>query len=314
MSVYTWLDQDEVQALAAPLGLPPVVRLQAIAEGIENSTYRLELSDGSRWYLSVLEQTPIGAMAFLLNLLRRLAAAGLPVAAPPPGRGAEQPPLLDGKPVLLLPGLPGASPDPMTLGQASACGAAVARMHLSAAAVDAERPDPTPVAALRHNARTLGLPGPDLDLVERLAGAASEWLASGALPSGPIHGDLFSDNLLFEGDRLTGILDWAQAHRGLWLYDLAVLVNACENAATATEVLHGYARVRPFCAAEARHWDQVRALAGAVLWVARMGRLTGTRDPVQRQRLLREKPAAPYADLCRALATGAGDVVLPLRL
>lgn len=313
MSVYTWLDQDQAQTLVAPLGLPPVVRLQAITEGIENSTYRLELADGSRWYLSVLERTPVGAMAFLIGLLVRLADAGLPVAAPPT-RCTENLPLLDGKPVLLLRGLAGTSPDPMTPPQASALGAAVARAHLSAATLDADRPDATPVAALGHEARTLGLPESDLDLVERLAGAANEWLASDSWPSGPIHGDLFFDNLLFEGDRLTGILDWAQAHRGLWLYDLAVLVNACKHTATATEVLHGYARVRPFRAAEVRHWDQVRALAAAVLWVARLGRLAEARDPAQRQRLSREKPAAPYANLCRALAVGADGVVLPLRL
>ena len=48
----------------------------------------------------------------------------------------------------------------------------------------------------------------------------------GKLPKGVIHGDLFPDNLLFRGERLTAVLDFEAACRGKFIFDLATAVNA----------------------------------------------------------------------------------------
>ncbi len=46
------------------------------------------------------------------------------------------------------------------------------------------------------------------------------------LPKGIIHGDLFSDNVKFKSNRLTGVMDFEAACRGKLIYDLATAVNA----------------------------------------------------------------------------------------
>jgi homoserine kinase type II len=46
------------------------------------------------------------------------------------------------------------------------------------------------------------------------------------LPKGIIHGDLFSDNVKFKSNRLTGVIDFEAACRGKLVYDLATAVNA----------------------------------------------------------------------------------------
>jgi homoserine kinase type II len=46
------------------------------------------------------------------------------------------------------------------------------------------------------------------------------------LPKGIIHGDLFSDNIKFKSNRLTGVIDFEAACRGKLIYDLATAVNA----------------------------------------------------------------------------------------
>ena len=46
------------------------------------------------------------------------------------------------------------------------------------------------------------------------------------LPKGIIHGDLFSDNVKFKSNRLTGVVDFEAACRGKLIYDLATAVNA----------------------------------------------------------------------------------------
>lgn len=50
------------------------------------------------------------------------------------------------------------------------------------------------------------------------------------LPSGLIHADLFPENILFERDKLTGIVDFEAAGCGPFLFDIAVCLHACCHA------------------------------------------------------------------------------------
>jgi homoserine kinase type II len=80
----------------------------------------------------------------------------------------------------------------------------------------------------------------------------------GKLPKGVIHGDLFCDNVLFRGDRLTAVLDFEAACRGKFIFDIATAVNAlCFVAGGYSldrfrSVLQGYESVRTLSLAE---WD-----------------------------------------------------------
>ena len=80
----------------------------------------------------------------------------------------------------------------------------------------------------------------------------------GKLPKGVIHGDLFPDNLLFRGERLTAVLDFEAACRGKFIFDIATAVNALcfVNGEYSLDrfrcVLAGYESVRTLSLAE---WD-----------------------------------------------------------
>jgi homoserine kinase type II len=80
----------------------------------------------------------------------------------------------------------------------------------------------------------------------------------GKLPKGIIHGDLFADNLLFRGEKLTAVLDFEAACRGKFIFDLATAVNALcfvDGAYSLDRfryVLQGYESVRTLSLAE---WD-----------------------------------------------------------
>jgi homoserine kinase type II len=48
-----------------------------------------------------------------------------------------------------------------------------------------------------------------------------------ALPSGVIHGDWFPDNVLFQGEHITGIIDFYFSCNDSYTFDLAVCLNTC---------------------------------------------------------------------------------------
>lgn len=78
------------------------------------------------------------------------------------------------------------------------------------------------------------------------------------LPKGVIHGDLFADNLLFRGERLTAVLDFEAACRGKFIFDIATAVNALcfvdghYSIDRFRDVLQGYESIRTLSLAE---WD-----------------------------------------------------------
>jgi homoserine kinase type II len=77
------------------------------------------------------------------------------------------------------------------------------------------------------------------------------------LPRGPIHADLFPDNALFLGDRLTGLIDFYFACTDFLAYDLAICLNAWCFAtprefdfARGAAMIAAYETIRPLTDAE----------------------------------------------------------------
>lgn len=123
-------------------------------------------------------------------------------------------------------------------------------------------------------------PDADVLLLDALHGNATETLRraeANRLPKGVIHGDLFRDNVLFEGDRLTGLLDFHHAAVGYLIYDLAVAANDwCSlpdgrlKASQANVLLAAYHRLRPLTDTELAAFPDFMAYAALAFWLSRL--------------------------------------------
>jgi homoserine kinase type II len=99
-----------------------------------------------------------------------------------------------------------------------------------------------------------------------------------SLQQGPIHADLFRNNVMFVGKKLAGFFDFYFAGIDTWLFDVAVTINDwCINLGTGTldsprvrAMLAAYHRVRPFTGTEQQAWPAMLRAAALRFWISRL--------------------------------------------
>lgn len=231
MAVYTALGAETLAALIACYDVGSLVSAKGIAEGVSNSNWLIETDGGTgapaRYILTMYERRiDVAELPFFLGLLDHLAARGCAVPATIHDREGARWREVDGKAVALIEFLPGVSPSAPTPGQARAVGQALAKVHLAGLDYPLQRDDPLDPAAnadtlARCGRQRLGEIAPELRGAAELATqVAGRWPAG--LPRSIIHSDLFPDNVLMLGERVTGLIDFYFACNGMMAYDLAV--------------------------------------------------------------------------------------------
>ena len=257
MAVYTHLAAEDLAALIAAYDVGGLVSAKGIAEGVSNSNWLVETA-GGRFILTMYERRiDTGDLPFFLGLLDHLSERDCPVPRTIHDRDGAAYRELGGKAVALIEFLPGVSVDRPTAAQARAVGAALAQTHLASADFIASRANALDIA---HSASALAACGetalaaidPALSeaarVAERLAG---RWPDD--LPRAVCHTDLFPDNVLMLGDRVTGMIDFYFACTEAMAYDLAVthaawafdLAGARYSPAVGAALVEGYESVRP---------------------------------------------------------------------
>ena len=230
MAVYTHLAAEDLAALIAAYDVGQVVSAKGIAEGVSNSNWMIETSGGDaagRFILTMYERRiDTSELPFFLGLLDHLSARGCAVPRTIHDREGAAYRELDGKAVALIEFLPGVSIDRPSPIQARAVGAALADMHLASLDFPGRRANALNIAHTADALRECGsealakiddaLPQ-TIEIGERLR---AEWPA--ALPQAICHTDLFPDNVLMLGDRVSGMIDFYFACTEAMAYDLAV--------------------------------------------------------------------------------------------
>ena len=313
MAVFTPVSPPEASALLRQLGLGALQSLRGIEGGIENTNY-FASCDAGEYVLTLFERLTAEQLPFYLYLMKHLASAGIPV--PDPQADAEGNILhsLCGKPAAVVNRLRGRSQLAPTAVHCAAVGAMLARMHLAGRSFEREQPNLRALPWWNSTAQVV---------LPHLSAAQAELLQSelawqnqlalsavyAALPRGPVHADLFRDNVMFDGEVLTGFFDFYFAGVDSWLFDMAVALNdwcidlptGAHNTERANAFLRGYQTVRLLSAAELSLLPDM-ARAGALrFWISRLwdyhlprdaARLT-PHDPTHFERVLRQRVATP---------------------
>jgi homoserine kinase type II len=273
MAVFTAVTLDDVAQWIKQFPLGKAEALKGIASGIENSNFFLTTERGE-YVLTIFENLSFEQLPFYLELMRHLAERGVLVPAPVANDQGQLVTALHGKPAAIVSKLEGSSQMAPLPAHCAAVGAMLAKMHLAAQDFPLQQPN------LRGldwwNATTPAvLPFLDNDNAHLLRAEMHFQDAYAAcdhykrLARGPVHADLFRNNVMFVGERLTGFFDFYFAGCDTWLFDVAVTVNdwcidldtGVLDPARVRAMLDAYHAVRPFSADDARRRAALLALA-----------------------------------------------------
>jgi len=317
MAVFTEVSASKAQELLSQLQLGDLLDLQGIQGGIENTNYFLTSSVGA-YVLTLFERLTHQQLPFYLHLMKHLAHHGIPVPDPVADSDGDILLTVEGKPAAVVNRLMGRSELAPTPQHCQAVGDMLARMHLAGKDYNRHQPnlrgltwwnETVPVVLPFLNASQSSLIQNELAFQNHVANSS----AYAALPCGPVHADLFRDNVMFEGTgdtlQLTGFFDFYFAGVDTWLFDLAICLNdwcidldtGSLDAEKTTALLAAYQVVRPLIAAE-RHLLNPMLRAGALrFWTSRLwdfhlpreASMLTPHDPTHFERVLRQRLAHP---------------------
>ena len=313
MAVYTEVSLDTAQTLFTEMGLGAVSDLTGCKGGIENTNYFVDAESG-RFVLTLFERLTHAQLPFYLYLMKHLAQRGIPVPDPQADRNGDILLTVQGKPACVVNCLRGSSELAPSAQHCATVGAMLARMHVAGRDFSRQQPN---LRALPWWNETVPVVKPFLSdsqqqLIQSELAYQNHIAASSAyaaLPRGPVHADLFRDNVMFEGAELTGFFDFYFAGVDSFAFDIAVCLNdwcidlASGQADTAREAafLKAYIAERPLEAAE-RALLPAMLRAGALrFWTSRLwdfylpreASLLKAHDPTHFERVLRARIAQP---------------------
>lgn len=238
MAVYTQLTNEQIaELLASMYDVGPLDFAVGITQGVENTNYLVAThgADGSeiKYILTLYEKRVNAAdLPFFLGLMQHVAARGVAVPAPILRRDGALYGSFMGKQAALISFLHGQCRTVISEAHAAAVGEALGLLHLAGADFVQQRRNNLSFSGWQEIYRKISGRLDDIESgLEKLVQHELEFLAAnlpaeGSLPSGVIHADLFPDNVFFEGDTISGLIDFYFACNDALAYDVAIALNA----------------------------------------------------------------------------------------
>jgi homoserine kinase type II len=307
VSVFTSITAEQAASWLKPYSLGTLLSCEGISAGVQNSNFFLSTTHGV-YVLTIFEQLTHNELPFYVNLMAHLARHGIPCPTPLADGDGDYLGELGGKPAIVVSRLPGNSLDKPNAAHCAAVGRMLAELHIAAQPYPAQQKHQRDAAWCRATAVQIeAFLNPDELVLLRKELRYQARYRPHDLPRGIIHADLFRDNVLFDGDQLSGLLDFYFAGVDDWLFDIAVTVNdwcslddGALDAEKSRALLGAYHAKRPLSASERIAWPTMLRAAALRFWLSRLadfhrprtGNLVSRRDPTQYRTILEARIAA----------------------
>ncbi len=258
MAVYTKLNKIEIEEIISLYKLKNLESFAPIEEGIENTNYVI-IANKKKYVLTIFEKrVKEQDLPFFCELISLLNKSGF--KCPLPLLNLENSPIstFKRKKLAILTFISGKSKENLSNENCEDIGKEAAKLHLLTSNFKIQRKNALSIESWRNMFENIkdkcikihkDLP----NLIEaNLKDIEKNWPSN--LPSGIIHADLFKDNIIFENNKVSGIIDFTFSCNDFYALEIAICFNALcfdgvksnlsFNVTKAKKFIDGYSSIR----------------------------------------------------------------------
>lgn len=315
MAVYTHIDTPQLRSALLPFGIGEVRAYTGIAEGVENTNYKIETDDGAFILTLIEKRTNPDDLPFFTAFMRHLREQNIPCPAALTNDAGNAVFSLAGKSAVLTTFLEGAWPRDISSAHCREMGKTLASMHLAAKDFSLKRANTMALPAWKSLVHACRARASEVeDALFPFLDAELDYLEGNRpkfLPRSAVHADLFPDNVFFKDGRISGVIDFYFSCRETLAYDAMLTFNAwCfdknkgMDIARAHAFFEGYQTHRAFSAAEIKSLPYFGRAAAMRIVATRLydwlnpaqGAVVTPKDPMEHVRILRFHQTAAAKD------------------
>ncbi|MBU6468730.1 MAG: homoserine kinase [Betaproteobacteria bacterium] len=277
MAVFTPVSEQALSAWLTNYHLGELIHFEGISSGIENTNYFVTTTKG-QYVLTLFEKLSPADVEYYLNFMAYVSSRELPCPTPQMRIDGQLQGLLYDKPATIVTRLSGKSILQPTLTQCTAMGTTLAKLHIVGQSYPTIKANPRGRGWWQVTApQVISYLGTE---EQRCLSAELALLLErswDALPKGTVHADLFRDNVLFNHESVSGLIDFYFAGQEALLFDLCVVINDwCMNAdasldqARFNSLIKAYHQVRSLTSEECLELPFMLRSAAMRFWLSRL--------------------------------------------
>jgi len=229
MAVYTKINKKDLLTINKKFVDKKFINFKGIRQGIENTNYLLK-SKNEKFILTIFEKRVLKKeLPFFMKLMDQLSNSKINCPRPLKNKNGDYLFKLKNKSACIVTFLKGKDKKTLNLKNCYDIGKIVAEMHSSTKKIKLYRKNSMGIKNLNPLFNSIKFKSKKFTNIEKFLkinfiDIKKKWPKK--LPNGIIHGDLFIDNIFFNNNKVSGIIDFYFAANDYFMYEIAICVNA----------------------------------------------------------------------------------------
>jgi len=229
MAVYTKISNKDIRLINSKFDIDEIKSFQGIRKGIENTNYLLKTKK-EKFILTIFEKRVSKKdIPFFMKLMDNLNQSRISCPKPLKDKNENYLIKLKNKNACVVSFLKGKDKQILNMNNCYQVGKIISQMHSITKKLKFSRKNSMGIKNLNPLLKSIKFKSKknsnlEKFLTKNLSNIKKSWPSK--LPSGIIHGDLFVDNIFFNKNKLSGVIDFYFAANDFFMYEIAICINA----------------------------------------------------------------------------------------
>ena len=221
MAVYTKINKKDIVSINNQFEMEKITHFKGIKKGIENTNYLLKTKK-NKFILTIFEKRVSNReIPFFMKLMEILNNSNINCPKPLKSRKGSHLINLKNKKACIVSFLNGKDKIKLNLNNCFEVGKVIANIHKITKKINISRKNSMGIKELGPLLKSIHFKSKKFNnlqnfLANNLKDIKKNWPSK--LPQGVIHGDLFIDNIFFNKDKLSGVIDFYFAANDIFMY------------------------------------------------------------------------------------------------